>query len=151
VAVLAFGSLAAGELKPLSDLDFGVLVSKQIDKEKRFDKHLELIGLFTEIFQTEEVDLVMFNDAPMRFSHKIIASGKLLYCADRPELTDFIEKTVKRHLDFKFFRDEFDSVFLAGIGYHDGKVSQPKIYPENDIWIAALANEGYPGHSLQLS
>jgi predicted nucleotidyltransferase len=118
VAVLAFGSLAAGELKPLSDLDFGVLVSKQIDKEKRFDKHLELIGLFTEIFQTEEVDLVLLNDAPMRFSHKIIASGELLYCADRSELTDFIEKTVKGHLDFKFFRDEFDNSFLTGIGYH---------------------------------
>src|SRR4030067_3558869 len=94
VAVLAFGSLAAGELKPLSDLDFGVLVSKQIDKEKRFDKHLDLIGLFNEIFKTDEVDLVLLNDAPMRFSHKIIASGKLLYCADRSELTDFIEKTV---------------------------------------------------------
>ncbi len=118
VAVLAFGSLAAGELKPLSDLDFGVLVSKQIDKEKRFDKHLELIGLFTETFKTEEVDLVLLNDAPMRFSHKIIATGKLLYCADRSELADFIEKTVKCHLDFKFFRDEFDSLFLAGIDYH---------------------------------
>jgi predicted nucleotidyltransferase len=118
VAVLAFGSIAAGELKPLSDLDFGVLVSKQIDKEKRFNKHLDLIGLFTEIFGTEEIDVVLLNDAPMRFSHKIIATGKLLYCADRFELTDFIEATVKRHLDFKFFRDEFDTSFLTGIGYH---------------------------------
>ena len=118
VAVLAFGSLAAGELKPLSDLDFGVLVSRQIDKEKRFDKHIELIGLFTEIFKTDEIDLVLLNDAPIRFSHKIIASGKLLYCTDRSELTDFIEKTVKCNLDFKFFRDEFDNTFLAGIGYH---------------------------------
>jgi predicted nucleotidyltransferase len=118
VAVIAFGSLAAGELKPLSDLDFGALVSKKIDKGKRFDKHLELIGLFNEIFKTDEIDLVLLNDAPMRFSHKIIATGKLLYCADRLELADFIEKTVKHDLDFKFFRDEFDSSFLTGIGYH---------------------------------
>jgi predicted nucleotidyltransferase len=118
VAVLAFGSLAAGELKPLSDLDFGVLVSKQIDRAKRFDKHLDLIGLFTETFATEEVDLVLLNDAPMRFSHKIIVTGKLLYCADRAELADFIEKNVKYHLDFRFFRDEFDAAFLTGVGYH---------------------------------
>jgi len=117
VAVLAFGSLAAGELKPLSDLDFGVLVSRQIDKKKRFDKHLDLIGLFTEVFQTEEIDLVLLNDAPVRFSHKIISTGKLLYCACRSELADFIEKTVKYHLDFKFFSDEFDRSFLKGIGY----------------------------------
>lgn len=118
VAVLAFGSLAAGELKPLSDLDFGVLVSRQIDKKKRFDKHMDLIGLFTEVFETEEVDLVLLNDAPMRFSHKIIVTGKLLYCTDRSEFADFIEKSVKHHLDFKFFRDEFDAAFLRGIGYH---------------------------------
>jgi hypothetical protein len=74
--------------------------------------------LFTEIFETEEIDLVLLNDAPMRFSHKIIATGKLLYCGDRFELTDFVEETVKRHLDFKFFRDEFDNSFLTGIGYH---------------------------------
>jgi predicted nucleotidyltransferase len=118
VAVLAFGSLAAGELKPLSDLDFGVLVSNQFDKQERFDKHLNLIGLFTEVFQTEEIDLVLLNDAPMRFSHKIIATGKLLYCADHSELADFIEKTVKHYLDFKFFKDEFDRSFLIGIGYY---------------------------------
>jgi hypothetical protein len=31
---------------------------------------------------------------------------------------------VSKQMDFKFF-NEFDSLFLAGIGYHDGKVSQP--------------------------
>ena len=117
IALFAFGSLATGDLKPLSDLDFGVLVSGKLDQHKRFDKHLDLIGKFNEVLKTDEVDLVMMNDAPMRFSHNIIKSGKLLHCKSNIDLTDFIEKTIKLYLDFRFFRDAFDDAFLKGIGY----------------------------------
>jgi len=117
VALYAFGSLATGNLKPLSDLDFGILVSSKLGKQKRFDKHLDLIGKFNEVLRTDEVDLVMMNDAPLRFSHNIIKSGKLLYCSNKTELSDFIEKTIKLYLDFRFFRDAFDDTFLKGIGY----------------------------------
>jgi predicted nucleotidyltransferase len=117
MALYAFGSLATGDFKPLSDLDFGILVSGKLDKQKRFDKHIELIGKFNEVLKTDEVDLVMMNDAPMRFAYNIIKSGKLIHCGDSTELTDFIEKTVKLYLDFRFFRDAFDDTFLKGIGY----------------------------------
>ena len=117
VALYAFGSLATGDLKPLSDLDFGILVSRKLGKQKRFDKHLDLIGKFNDVLRTDEVDLVMMNDAPMRFAHHIIKSGKLLYCSNKTELSDFIEKTIKLYLDFRYFRDAFDATFLKGIGY----------------------------------
>jgi len=118
VAFFSFGSLIAGNLKPLSDLDFGILVSPAIDHKQRFDKHLELIGLFNEQFETDEIDLVLMNDAPVRFSHNIIKSGKLIFCSDYDVLRDFIEKTVKVYLDFRYFRDEFDKEFLKGVGYY---------------------------------
>jgi predicted nucleotidyltransferase len=47
VGLYAFGSLTSGDLKSLSDLDFGLLVSRKLDKQKRFDKRLDLIGVFT--------------------------------------------------------------------------------------------------------
>jgi len=117
VALYAFGSLAAGDLKPLSDLDFGIFLSGKLDKQERFDRHLDLIGKFSKVFKTDEVDLVVMNDAPMRFSHSIIKSGELLHCTSNMELVDFIEKTIKLYLDFRFFRDAFDDTFLKGIGY----------------------------------
>ena len=43
-------------------------------------------------------------------------TGKLLYCRDQNRLIDFIEKTKKLYLDFKPVRDQFDRVFLEGIG-----------------------------------
>ena len=117
IALYAFGSVASGVLKPLSDLDFGVLVSMELDRRQRFDKHLELIGVFNETFRTDEVDLVLMNNAPMRFSYNIISKGKLLFYRDKHFLTDFCARTIKLYLDFKFFRDNFDKVFLRGMGY----------------------------------
>jgi predicted nucleotidyltransferase len=118
IALFSFGSLASGDMKPLSDLDFGILVTPGLDREKRFEKHLDLIGVFNRVFESDEIDLVLMNDAPMRFSYHIIKSGKLMLCADREILVEFIEKTVKLYLDFRFFRDEFDNEFLKGIGYY---------------------------------
>ena len=117
VALYAFGSLASGDLKPLSDLDFGIIVSRKLNKQKRFDCHLDLIGTFNQVLGTDEVDLVQMNDAPMHFSYNIIKSGKLIYCRDKTELAEFIEKTIKLYLDFKYFRNAFDNAYLKGIGY----------------------------------
>ena len=117
MAFYSFGSFVQEDLKPLSDLDFGVLLSNELDRTQMFDKHLELIGVFNDTFRTDEIDLVLLNDASMRFSYNIIKSGKLMHCRDITELTDFIEKTVKLYLDFRFFRDAFDDEFLRGVGY----------------------------------
>ncbi|MDF1593719.1 MAG: nucleotidyltransferase domain-containing protein [Desulfobacterales bacterium] len=123
VALYAFGSLSDNALRPLSDLDFGVLLSCRLEKKQRFEKHLELIGLFTSTLRTEEIDLVVLNDAPARFSFHITNSGTILYCRDRSALIDFIEMTRMLYLDFKPFRESFDREFLQGIGYH-GRANQ---------------------------
>ena len=117
IALYAFGSLAAGRLKPLSDLDFGVLLSEKLNRRKRLEKHLDLLGMFNVHFGTDEVDLVLMNDAPVQFNYEILKTGKRLHCKYPVELVDFSEKMVKLYLDFRYFRDRFDEVFLEGIGY----------------------------------
>jgi predicted nucleotidyltransferase len=118
VALFVFGSLASGELKPLSDIDLGVLLDKRLDKTDRFNKHLDLIGKFTGFFNTEEIDTIILNDAPMRFVVKVLSTGKLLFERDRPVLVDFYDKSVKNFLDFKYFIDDYNKTFLKGVGYH---------------------------------
>ena len=118
IALYAFGSLANDALKPLSDLDFGILLNDRLDKRQRFDKHIELIGVFTDIFKTDEIDLINMNDAPFRIAFQILKTGKILVCGNAGALTRFRERLVKSYLDFKCMRDSFDAVFLEGIGYH---------------------------------
>lgn len=118
IALYTFGGLAIDSLRPLSDLDFGILFSKLLSKKQRFDSHLEAIGIFNRLFQTDEIDLINMNDAPSRFSYHIVRSGKVIHCSNQNELIDFTEQIVKHYLDFKYFRDNFDSIFIKGIGYH---------------------------------
>ncbi len=118
VALYSFGSVAKKELKPLSDLDFAVLLSGQLNKKLRFEKHLELIGIFNTIFRTDEIDLTILNDAAFRFSFVVLKTGRLLYCRNKAELIDLRDQVVKNYLDFKYFRDSFDHTFLKGIGYN---------------------------------
>ena len=111
-ALYAFGGLAADRLKPLSDLDFAVLLTTNLTRKQRFEKQTVLINEFTSTLATEEMDLVVLNDAPVRFSHQVIKSGKLLYCEDHHALGDHIEKTIKTYLDFIVFRHEFEQINL---------------------------------------
>ncbi len=116
-ALYVFGSLARNDLKPLSDLDFGILLSNQLKKMDRFKKHLQLIDIFCDTFHTDEIDIVLMNDAPLSFCHKIFRSGKLLLVNNKKALIDFHEHVVKKYLDFIYYKDQFDDCFLRGIGY----------------------------------
>jgi predicted nucleotidyltransferase len=118
VALYAFGSLANNSLKPLSDLDFGFLFDSRLNKRQRSDKHLALIGLFTDTLKTEEIDVINMRDAPHRIAFQILKTGTLLFCSDKLALTDFREVMIKSYLDFKHVINAFDAVFLRGIGYH---------------------------------
>lgn len=117
IALYTFGSLAEGKIKPLSDLDFAVLLSDNLDRKHLFDKHIDLIGTFNDTFKTDEIDLVLLNHVPLKFAFNVIKTGKLLYCREQKKLIDFIEHTMKLYLDFKFYRDDFDRVFIEGIDY----------------------------------
>lgn len=118
VALYAFGSLAKGNLKPLSDLDFGILLFESLNRRARFRKSIDLIGVFNRMLKTDEVDLVILNDSPIRFAYNILRTGKLLFCRDQIKLVGFVEKTTKQYLDFKPAREQFDQEFLEGIGYN---------------------------------
>lgn len=118
IALYAFGTLATGILKPLSDLDFGILLDDRLDKNQRFEKHIELIGKFNDTFRTDEIDLIILNDSPNRMAFQILKTGKMLACKNIAALTDYRECLVKNYLDFKFMRYSFDAAFLEGIGYH---------------------------------
>lgn len=118
VCFFAFGSLVHGRLKPLSDLDLAILLSYRLNRSERFKKHIDMIGTLSEIFQTEEIDIILMNDAPLRFSYNILKKGKLLFCKDEKQLINFRHRVIMQYLDFKFFRDNFDRQFLTGIGYH---------------------------------
>lgn len=118
LALYLFGSGAQNRLRPLSDLDFGILLSRRLDKKQWFEKQIDLLGKFNDFFGTDEIDLVVLNDAPSRFSFNILKYGNLLFFRDKKAIIDLCEQVLNYYLDFKYFRADFDRTFLEGIGYH---------------------------------
>jgi len=116
-ALYAFGSSVEGGLRPLSDLDFDLLLSNTLSRPERSEKLLDLFGVFNDVLCTDEVDLVLLNNTPPRFAHSTLKTGELLYASDKAQIIDFFEMTTRHYLDFRFVRDAFDRVFLDGIGY----------------------------------
>lgn len=111
IALFLFGSAVSGNLKPLSDIDLAVLLNPEPDKMKLFEKELEMRSSIFEVLNTESFDLVNLNTAPVRFVHNILSGGKILFCRNKYALADFSEKNTLSYLDFKYYRDEFDSTF----------------------------------------
>lgn len=115
--VFLFGSAATGSLKPLSDIDLAVLLTNTLNKEERVQKQLDLFDICNTVFKTDEIDLIILNDAPPRFVHHILKTGKLLFAIDKNEFVEFRERVTREYLDFKYFRDSFEQAFMKGIGY----------------------------------
>lgn len=120
LALLLTGSSAKGRVTPLSDLDFAVLLPRSLNRQARIKKHLDLIGEFNRFLGTDEIDLVLLNDAPSRMICNILNNGRLLHCRNKQELVDFLEYHRQMFLDFRFFRDQLDADFERGVGYRHG-------------------------------
>jgi predicted nucleotidyltransferase len=115
-ALFFFGSLAMGELKPLSDLDLAILVEKDMKGNELLQCRFDLEAAVSETLATDELDLVILNTAPLRFAYQILKHGRLVLVKDREQLIDFRERVVKLYLDFSSCRRSFDRTFMQGIG-----------------------------------
>ena len=114
IALFLFGSAAQEALKPLSDLDLAVLIDKKTGDS--LNLHLKLIGIISEVMNTDDFDLVLLNNAPPRLVHNIFKTGKLLFCKKKERLINFIEKNNIQYPDFKYYKDQFNFVFQQKMG-----------------------------------
>jgi uncharacterized protein len=101
-----FGGLATGNLRPLSDIDIAVYLDSCADKA---EAKLEIIGNLSDTLKTDEIDLVILNDAPISLVGRILKKKRLI--ADKqPFLRHSFESLALREF-FDFSRNEQDILF----------------------------------------
>jgi predicted nucleotidyltransferase len=74
-----FGSRAGGNVGPLSDYDFGVLLDHGAEIPPLRD---ELTHVLVTHLGIDRVDVVILNEAPIELAYAVIAQGVVLYQRD---------------------------------------------------------------------
>ena len=101
-----FGGLASGEQRPLSDVDIAVYLDGCVDKA---EVKLDIIGAVSDVLKTDEIDLVILNDASISLVGKILRNKRLI--ADKqPFLRHAFESLALREF-FDFSRKEQDILY----------------------------------------
>lgn len=91
-----FGSYGKGKITPLSDVDVAVYL---INVKDYFDKKLTLLGKINDILKTDEVDLVILNEAPLTLIHQILKTKKILFSKDELSRISFEVKSQMFYFD----------------------------------------------------
>ncbi len=110
-----FGSVARGEDEKLSDVDVAVLLDDSLDKKEKFYLQLELISGITEILKTDEVDLVVINDAPLSLNYEIIKANCPIFVRDEAEKIDFEHGVLSKYLDMRYYEKRAAAGFLKKV------------------------------------
>lgn len=92
-----FGGLAKGKRSFLSDVDIAIYLKNT----EKFD-YLQFYTEITKFLNTDEVDLVVLNNAPLTLSGRILQSKKILI-DNAPFLRHKFESlTIRKFLDFQY-------------------------------------------------
>ena len=100
-----FGSQATGYTHTESDVDVAVLLDAALTADERFTERLACIGALSHLFGTDNVDVVILNEAPPLLAYEVLRHGVLVYCAADEERVEFQVRTLRAYEDTAPLRD----------------------------------------------
>ena len=98
-----FGSIARGTESALSDIDIAILIDdQQINDDKfRYGYKAEILADLMKTLKTNNVDLVILNEANTLLRHRVLYHGKLIYSKNEKKRIEFQTNTIDKYIDFK--------------------------------------------------
>jgi predicted nucleotidyltransferase len=106
VAAKLIGSQGRGNPGPLSDIDVGVWYQRGLDSAARLQLRLDLTHAAAHALGTEEVDVVLLNDATPLMRHRAIRDGRRLLERDPKARVRLEARALLEYLDTKPLRAE---------------------------------------------
>lgn len=96
-----FGSHASGQTTPLSDIDVAVYLRGNPDGNKRLD----IVGDLIDILNTDYIDVVILNTAPLPLKIRVIRNSILLVDNVPFVRHAFESRTISGYIDFARFEN----------------------------------------------
>jgi hypothetical protein len=107
-----FGSFGRGKPFPLSDVDIAVYLKEPSDVQQ---KKMQILGTLIDILETDEIDLVILNSAPLPLRMRILENKKVV--ADREPFSRhrYESLTMREYFDFSILEKQIlNRRFLGG-------------------------------------
>ena len=115
-----FGSQAKGTAGSLSDIDIAVYFDEEVDADEHFDLRLATSGEITDLYKTDEVDLIVLNEAPPLLAHRILKEGILIFSDNDKMRLEYEVKAVLKYLDWKPYIDKYTREVFGSEAVHGG-------------------------------
>jgi predicted nucleotidyltransferase len=94
--VYLFGSQVTGQTGPMSDYDLAILdVSPD-----NYLTQIQFQHAMVKLLQTERVDVILINRAPIDLAYNIIAAGKLLFQREAQHRVEFEAQVLGQYGDY---------------------------------------------------
>lgn len=106
-----FGSRAQGKGTPLSDWDFAV----KYNQEMTWKQQLNIRSIIGDCLETDDVDLVDWDQAPLALRYSIVQEGVLLVSRDESLRVDLETETRSRYWDFEPYLREYQESFFRRV------------------------------------
>jgi len=106
-----FGSRAKGKGTPLSDWDFAV----KYNKNMTWKEQLNIRSIIADSLETDAIDLVDWDQAPLPLRYAIVQEGVLLLSRDEGLRVDLETQTRSRYWDFEPCLREYQDAFLRRV------------------------------------
>lgn len=107
-----FGSTAEGSEGPLSDIDVGVYLSNKLTSEQRIEKRFKLTSELVGFLKTNNIDLVIMNDASLVINFEIIKPNIPLFIKNKDFKLDVEQRIMSIYLDRKYHEELLNRGFL---------------------------------------
>jgi hypothetical protein len=95
-----FGGAATGRIEPLSDVDVAVYLVEGVDA---VEGKLEAMGAVTAHLRTDEVDVVVLNEAPTALTGRILQTRRVILDREPFRRHRFESQALREFLDFRIF------------------------------------------------
>ncbi|MGB9723294.1 MAG: type VII toxin-antitoxin system MntA family adenylyltransferase antitoxin [Chloroflexia bacterium] len=109
-----FGSRARGEPHPRSDIDIAVLLQEGLPSLEKQRWRLALIARLSRVLRTDDVDVVVLNEASPMLRYEAIRPRRVLFCRDEEARVAFEFRTMQEWFDWQ---PRFDRLQTAWCRY----------------------------------
>ena len=116
-AAWLFGSHSEGRHHRDSDIDVAVLLARAgyYSARARFEARVVITADLIAVLHSNEIDVVVLNDAPPRFARRIVLDGRLVHCADADVEHAFRRDVQLRAADIGPFLDRTRRIKLEAL------------------------------------